>query len=61
MALNMAAYLLTEYTAIGSIFVGYVDPMRSIKRPDLLMIILVAVIPAIYTALGGLRVSLFTD
>lgn len=39
----------------------YVDPEHSVYRPDILMVILTAAMPAIYTALGGLKVSLYTD
>ena len=35
--------------------------MHSVRRPDILMVILTAAMPAIYTALGGLKVSLYTD
>lgn len=38
-----------------------VDPSNIVERPDLLVVILLAAIVAIYTALGGLRVSLITD
>lgn len=41
-----------------------VDPPGApglVRRPDIMMAILLAAIVAIYTALGGLRVSLITD
>ena len=52
---NMCVAMLAEYTTIGSLFQGFVD---TVNYP---IIIIVGVITMIYTAYGGLLVSIATD
>jgi hypothetical protein len=52
---NMSIALLAEYTTIGSIFKDFVG---SVSYP---MVILISVLALIYTAYGGLLVSIYTD
>ena len=52
---NMSIALLAEYNTIGSIFKSFVG---SVPYP---MIILVGTLTTIYTAYGGLLVSIYTD
>lgn len=58
---NMCVLLFADYSAIGSVFKAIVDPQRVMTRPDVFIIIMVAGTVAIYTAVGGLKVSLITD
>lgn len=54
--LNMSVALISEYTAIGDLFEHYVGgPSR------IYIIILVGLVTAVYTAKGGLLISLLTD
>ena len=52
---NMCIALLAEYTTIGSLFQGFVG---TVNYP---IIIVVGVITMVYTAYGGLLVSIATD
>jgi Na+/proline symporter len=52
---NMSIALLAEYSTIGSIFKSFVG---SVPYP---MIILIGILTSIYTAYGGLLVSIYTD
>lgn len=52
---NMTVSLIAEYTAIGDLFEHYVGGER------ISIIIVVGVITAMYTASGGLLVSIVTD
>jgi SSS family solute:Na+ symporter len=52
---NMSIALLAEYSTIGSIFKAFVG---SVPYP---MIILIGVLTSVYTAYGGLLVSIYTD
>ncbi len=54
-SLNMSIAMLAEYTTIGSLFADYVG---SIAYP---IIVVVGVTTMIYTAFGGLYVSILTD
>ncbi len=53
--LNMSIAMLAEYTVIGSLFKDFVG---SVAYP---MIIVVGVLTMIYTAYGGLLISILTD
>jgi len=54
--INMSVALISEYTAIGDLFEHYVGgPSR------VYIILLVGLVTAVYTAKGGLLVSLLTD
>ena len=52
---NMSIALLAEYSTIGSIFKSFVG---SVPYP---MIILIGILTSVYTAYGGLLVSIYTD
>ena len=52
---NMTVSLIAEYTAIGDLFEHYVGGER------VSIIIIVGIITALYTASGGLMVSIVTD
>ena len=53
--LNMCIALISEYTAIGDLFEYYIGSSRAG------IIVLVATLTTIYTAAGGLMVSILTD
>ncbi|GJJ73374.1 hypothetical protein EMPS_05732 [Entomortierella parvispora] len=55
MLLNMFIALCAEYTAIGNLF------EQVLKGPRLPIIVVVAVVTSLYTAAGGLYVSILTD
>ncbi|KAF9988184.1 hypothetical protein BGZ75_009881 [Mortierella antarctica] len=55
MMLNMFLALCAEYTAIGNLF------EQVIGGPRLPIIVIVAVVTSVYTAVGGLYVSILTD
>ncbi len=52
---NMSVALISEYTAIGDLFEFYVG------GPRVLIILIVGGITSVYTAAGGLLVSIWTD
>jgi hypothetical protein len=52
---NMSVALISEYTAIADLFEFYVG------GPRVLIILIVAGITSVYTAAGGLLVSIWTD
>lgn len=51
----MAVALISEYTALGDLFEFYVG------GPRVLIILIVGGITSVYTAAGGLLVSIWTD
>lgn len=55
MLVTMGTALTVEYTTVGSLFSGI------IKVTQIPIVIIIGVVATVYTAYGGLHVSLITD